>query len=60
MDTRRFVRESPVGLGWLMGHMTTEEAVRETARLWGVPVQAVRDDYFTETSKEEGPIDTSA
>ena len=51
MDTKRFIKESPVGLGWVMGHLTLDEAVRETARLRNVSVTVIREDY--QITKEE-------
>lgn len=57
MDTRRFAQASPLGVGWLLGHVTLKEAVAALARVTKKTEKAVIAEYgIGKASKEEGKV----
>ena len=53
MDTRKFIKESPFGLGWLFGHLSLPEAVKLTAKYRCTSVAIVCDTYGIDLIKED-------
>lgn len=45
MDTEKFSEDSPLGIGWLMGHLSLEDAVLALERESGKSRKFIMDKY---------------